>query len=175
MIKQFSIAIAALFLFTAAAVSQPKIGYLNPQDVLDELPEKTDIENQLNQFLDEKEAEFQEKSIEFQNEMAEFQQRQGNLGDAEARREQERLEVMNQELQQFQQQIEQELQQRQSQLLQPLLTQINVAIENVAEDMELDYVLNEATGEGEMILIFVSSEGKNNLDITQQVLNIMLN
>ncbi|MEX1121244.1 MAG: OmpH family outer membrane protein, partial [Balneolales bacterium] len=113
MIKQFSIAIAALFLFTAAAVSQPKIGYLNPQDVLDELPEKTDIENQLNQFLDEKEAEFEEKSIEFQNEMAEFQQRQGNLGEAEARREQERLEVMNQELQQFQQQIEQELQQRQ--------------------------------------------------------------
>lgn len=175
MIKHFSIAIIALFFFSAAAVAQPKIGYLNPQDVLDELPEKAEIENELNQFLDEKETEFEEQSIEFQNEMAEFQQQQENLGEAEARREQERLEVMNQELQQSQQQIEQELQQRQSQLLQPLLTQINVAIENVAKDMELDYVLNEATGEGEMILIFVSSEGKNNLDITQKVLNLMLN
>lgn len=175
MIKHLSIAVTAIFLFAAAAVSQPKIGYLNPQDVLDELPQKVEIENELNQFLDEKEAEFEERAIEFQNSMAEFQQRQENLSEAEARREQERLQVMNQELEQFQQQIERELQQRQSSLLQPLLAEMNVAIETVAKDMELDYVLNEATGEGEMILIFVSSEGKDNFDITQRVLNLMLN
>ncbi|MEX0773223.1 MAG: OmpH family outer membrane protein [Balneolales bacterium] len=175
MIKHFSIAITAILLFTAAAVSQPKIGYLNPQDVLDELPEKAEVEQELNQFLDEKEAEFEEEAIGFQSEMAEFQQQQGNLSEAEARREQERLEVKNQELEQFQQQIQQELRQRQANLLEPLLTEINVAIETVAEDMELDYVLNEATGEGERILIFISPEGENNLDITEQVLNLMLN
>ncbi|MEX0927762.1 MAG: OmpH family outer membrane protein [Balneolales bacterium] len=175
MIRHFSLAVTVLLLLSAAAYSQPKIGYLNPQDVLDELPRKAEIEGELNQFLDEKEAEFEEIAMEFQNDMAQFQQNQENMSEDEARREEEQLQARNQELQQYQQQIAQELQQRQTQLLQPLLSEINVAIENVAKEMELDYVLNEATGEGEMILIFVSSDGKNNLDITQQVLNLMLN
>ncbi|MEX0686134.1 MAG: OmpH family outer membrane protein [Balneolales bacterium] len=175
MTKYFNLSIAAVLLLAAGAYSQPKIGYLNPQDVLDELPEKVEVENQLNSFLDEKESEFEEKAIEFQSARTDIQQRMDGMSDAEIRREEERLQAMNQELEAFQTQIERELQQRQAQLLQPILNEINTAIESVAKELELDYVLNEATGEGEMILIFVSSEGKSELDITQKVLNIMLN
>ena len=182
--SQFQTALHMKYLITAAVitlimagsvVSQPRVGYMNPQDVLDNLPEREAIERQLNRFLDQREAEFEERSIEFQNRLAEFQQQAPDLSDAEIRRQQEELQVMDQELEQFQMQVQRELEQRQSELLNPILQEMNGIIEELAIQMELDYVLNEATGEGEMFLLYVSQQGKDQYDLTSQVLDRMLN
>jgi len=167
-------AIVTLMLAVSVA-AQPNVGYMNPQLVLDNLPEKETIERQLNRFLDQREQEFEEKAIEFQNKLAEFQQAAPELSEAETRRQQQELQVMDQELDDFQRRVHQELEQRQSELLGPVLQQMNNVIETIAIEMDLDYVLNEATGEGEMLLLFVSQDGQEQLDLTDRVLNRMLN
>lgn len=164
-----------MLLVTVAVTAQPRVGYLNPQEVLDNLPEREAIERQLNQFLDQREAEYEEQAIEYQNDMAQFQEEAPDLSEAETRRRQEELQVMENELTQLQNQIQQELEQRQSELLSPVLQEMNSIIEELAEERGLDYVLNEATGQGERFLMFISQEGREQFELTDEVLSRMLN
>ncbi len=167
--------VALTLVFAVSVASQPRVGYLNPQTVLDNLPEKDAIERQLNRFLDQREAEFEEKAIEFQNILARFQQEAPELSEAENRRRQQELRVKDQELEDFQRRMQRELEQRQSELLGPILQEMNSIIEAIAVEKNLDYVLNEATGEGELFLLYVSDQGKEQLNLTDEVLSRMLN
>lgn len=162
-------------ILSVTAFSQPRVGYLNPQTVLDNLPEKDAIERQLNRFLDQREAEFEEIAIDFQNELARFQRQAPELSEAETRRRQQELRVKDEELQQFQVRVQQELEQRQAELLNPVLQEMNSIIEALATERNLDYVLNEATGEGELFLMYISQDGREELDLTGEVLSRMLN
>ena len=173
--KPFVITLLFALLLTVSVLAQPKVGYMNPQEVLDNLPEREAIERQLNQFLDQREAEFEERSIEFQNKMAEFQQEAPNLSEAETRRRQQELQTLDQELEEFQMRIQQELERRQSELLSPVLQEMNAVIETIAIEMELDYVLNESTSQGEVLLLHISPDSREELNLTQRVLNRMLN
>lgn len=148
---------------------------MNPQTVLDNLPEKEAIERQLNQFLDQREAEFEEKSIQFQENLSRFQEESSNLSEAETRRRQQELQVKDEELQQFEFRVQQELEQRQSELLSPVLQEMNGIIEDIAMEKNLDYVLNEATGDGELFLLYISEQSREQLDLTEEVLSRMLN
>lgn len=164
-----------ILVFSVSAIAQPRVGYMNPQAVLDNLPEKEAIERQLNRFLDSREAEFEEKSIEFQNNLARFQQEAPELSEEETQRRQQELQQQDQELEQFQMRIQQELEQRQDELLGPVLREMNNIIESIAQDMNLDYVLNQETGQGEMLLLYISEDGKKDLDLTEKVLSRMTN
>ncbi len=174
MMKYFTTTIILLFGLTLAASAQMRVGYMDPQVVLDNLPEKEAIERQLNRFLDSREAEFEEKAIELQNMMARFQQEAPNLSEEETRRRQQELQTRDRELEEFQMRVQQELEQRQAELLGPILQEMNIVIESLAAEMNLDYVLNEATSEGEMFLLFISDGGRENLNLTDQVIARML-
>ena len=172
--KYFTTTVVLLFALTVAASAQMKVGYMDPQAVLDQLPEKEAIERQLNRFLDSREAEFEEKAIEFQNMLARFQQEAPNLTEAETRRRQQELQTRDQELEEFQVRVQRELEQRQAELLGPVLQEMNIIIESLAVEMNLDYVLNEATSEGEMFLLFISDDGREKLNLTDKVIERML-
>jgi outer membrane protein len=174
MMKYFTTTVVLLFALTVAASAQMKVGYMDPQAVLDQLPEKEAIERQLNRFLDSREAEFEEKAIEFQNMLARFQQEAPNLTEAETRRRQQELQTRDQELEEFQVRVQRELEQRQAELLGPVLQEMNIIIESLAVEMNLDYVLNEATSEGEMFLLFISDDGREKLNLTDKVIERML-
>ncbi|MDI6401735.1 OmpH family outer membrane protein [Balneolaceae bacterium ANBcel3] len=173
--KHFSTTILFLLILSVSVTAQTRVGFMNPQTVLDHLPEKEAIERQLNRFLDQREAEFQEKAMEYQNALATLQQEAQNLSDSERRRRQQDMQRKEQELQQFQFRVEQELEQRQAELLGPVLQEMNNIIEELALELNLDYVLNEATAEGEMFLLFVAAESREELDLTDKVIARMLN
>jgi len=172
--KYFTTTIILLFGLTVAASAQMRVGYMDPQVVLDNLPEKEAIERQLNRFLDSRESEFEEKAIAFQNMLARFQQEAPNLSEEESRRRQQELQTRDRELEEFQMRVQQELEQRQAELLGPILQEMNIIIESLAAELNLDYVLNEATSEGEMFLLFISDDGRENLNLTDKVIARML-
>ncbi|MBN2731060.1 MAG: OmpH family outer membrane protein, partial [Balneolaceae bacterium] len=53
-------------------------------------------------------------------------------------------------------------------LLAPILTRMDKAIATVAEENNLDFVLNKSTNTGDSVIFYASG---NQLDITQQVLD----
>lgn len=161
-----------LFLITASTFGQINVGYMNTQEVLTQVPERAQVEKQMNDFIESKREEFQQQTKSFQDAVAEYQQNQANMSEAEREKQEQQLAQREQELNQFQQQIQQQIQQQRQKLLQPIYDRIDKAITAVAEEMNLDFVLNEATNTGEEV-IFYASDGK--LNITQQVLERVKN
>ncbi|MGM0588175.1 MAG: OmpH family outer membrane protein [Bacteroidota bacterium] len=156
-----------LFSIAPIAAAQLNVGYMNPQDVLSQLEERQEIEQQLNDFIEEKRAELETNTADFQNAVAEYQQKASSMSEEQRSKEEERLATMEQELQEYQRGIQNQMQQKRTELLSPLLRRMDEAIKEVADDRGLDFVINKSTGNGESI-IFYAAEGT--VDITSAVL-----
>lgn len=161
--KLGSIFLLFLFVTSISAYGQVKIGYMNSQEVLSQMPERSVVEQKLNNFIQQKRQELQDRTASFQDSVATLQQNQENLTKAQ----EQRLAEMEASLQQFRQGLQQQIQQRRSKLLQPLYTKMDQAIATVAENKDLDFVINEATNTGENVIYYSES---SELDITDEVL-----
>lgn len=161
-----------LFLFTlsATAFGQLKVGYMNTQEVLNQVPERSQVQQELNSFIQSQREQLEQKTAAFQDSVAEYQQNQSDLSTREIEETEQRLTKMQSSMRQFQQSIQQKIQRRRAELLQPLYNRMDKAIAVVAEEKDLDFVLNEATNAGENVIYYSDSE---KLDITDEVLRQM--
>ncbi|MEX0844804.1 MAG: OmpH family outer membrane protein [Balneolaceae bacterium] len=172
LIISFLIAFTTVDIAQAQAQTQEeiKIGYVNPQAVLAKMPEMRAIQQRLQNFAERKQQELMQKERSFQQAVSEYEQKAGVISQEANQREQERLVQMQEELQLAQQEAEQALQQRREELLGPMFTQIGTAIDAVAEDMGLTYVLNTTTSNGDLIILYASDEYQEKYDITNAVM-----
>lgn len=173
--KKLSLLLLSVFIAfsafdTVQAQQEIKIGYVNPQAVLAKMPEMRAIQQRLQNFAERKQQELSEQEQAFQASVAEYQQKAGVISEEANQREQERLGQMQQQLTVAQQEAEQELQQRRQELLNPMFSQIDAAINSVAEEMELTYVLNTTTSSGDQIILYASPEFQEKYDITDEVM-----
>lgn len=159
-----------LFLFAALAnaqVDRVEIGYVNTQEVMNELPERQQIQDQLNTFIEQKQQEFQQATTEFQNAVATYQQNQSGMTQEQITQREKELTQMEQNLTQRQQALQQEIAQKRQELLGPIYQRIDQAIQAIAQSNNLDLVLSEMTGQGSNIVYYSADSSMN---ITQQVI-----
>ena len=155
---------------TTAQQRTLEIGFVDPQAILNKMPEMKAVQQRLQNFIDRKRQEFANKQQNFQQQVDEYQQKQSVISEAAKKKEEERLGKLNAELQEFQSQIQQEIQQKQQELVGPLLDQIDTAVQTVAEDMGLTYVINTTTSQGDQIILYASNEARQKYNITDQVM-----
>jgi len=171
MVRKLLFGIGVLFFATAnLAMAQLKVAYMDPQRVLNQLPERQQIEKELNDFIGQKRSELQAKTVDFQQQVADYQSKSNVLSEAEDKAAQDSLSVLNQELQEFQRGIQNDLQQKRAELLRPIYERMDKAIKAVASSRNIDFVLNENTSYGDPI-IYYSADKK--LDITDAVVKQM--
>ena len=150
--------------------SELKIGYVNPQSILANMPEMRAVQQRLQNFTARKQQELSTLEQEFQTQVAEYQQKVGVISAEAQQQEEARLGQLQQELLQAQEVAEQELAQRRDELVGPLLEQIGSAIEAVAQKQGLSYVLNTTASSGDMIILYASEDFRATFDITQSVM-----
>lgn len=150
--------------------SELKIGYVNPQSILANMPEMRAVQQRLQNFTARKQQELSTLEQEFQTQVAEYQQKVGVISADAQQQEEARLGQLQQDLLQAQEVAEQELAQRRDELVGPLLEQIGAAIESVAQKQGLSYVLNTTTSSGDMIILYASEDFRAKFDITQSVM-----
>lgn len=166
------LAILALMLVMAVPLQaqELKIGYLNPQDVLERMPETATIEKELNDMAQSRQTSFTTRVQKFQTDVQRFQQNAAVMSTDAREKEEQRLIGEEEALQGLQVEIQQELATKRNELLRPVLEKIDNAISEVAKELNLTYVINESTSQGESILLFISDDGKNRLNITEKVI-----
>lgn len=153
-----------------AQIQEEKIGYVNPQAILQKMPEMQAVQQRLRNFIEKKQQEIAEKNQELQQEINTYQQKQSVISEQAKQEEEERLGKLQAELQTAQQTAQQEIQQKQQELVGPLYQEINNGIDTVAKRMGLSYVLNTTTTNGDLIILYASEEAQNNYDITNEVM-----
>lgn len=154
----------------AQVTNQERIGYVNPQAILQKMPELKAVQQRLQNFIEKKQKELAQKQQQVNQQIAQFQEDQADLSQEARQKEQSRLGQLQANLQQAERQAQQEIQQKQEELVSPLYQEINNSISSVAEDMNLSYVLNTATSTGDVIILYASPEAQQNYDITDEVM-----
>jgi Outer membrane protein (OmpH-like). len=99
-----------------------------------------------------------------------YQQKEAVLTDDAKQKEQQRLATLEGTLQQQQRQAQEDFSKKQQELIGPLLSAIQDAINAVAAEKQLTYVLNTTTSTGDVIILYASEEAQKQYDITEAVL-----
>lgn len=169
MTKKFLSAFALLMLFvTVHSQAQVRIGFMDVQAVMNELPQMENIRAKLDDYVQQKQQQLQDRTAGFQEEVANYQENRASMSVQQQQSREEELAAVEEELRTFQQSIQTEIQQYRQELLAPIYADIDNAIANIAEERDLDFVLNKATMRGENIVQFSAQQS---LNITDEVIS----
>jgi outer membrane protein len=167
--------LTGLFIVLAVAVGYTeaqtlKIGYVDPQEILTKMPEYAAVERRLQNFAERKRDEFNKLQADFEKRSTDYQQKASVLSNEARATEERALEGMQDQLANFQTQYQEELMNEQQTQLTPLFEKIEKGIADVANEMGLTFVLNPRTSNGDIILLYVSDEARETLNITRKVI-----
>lgn len=166
----FLIASLSMVNTSEAQAQDMKIGFVEPQAVLDRMPEVRAVQQRLQNFVERKQNELATKERELQSELEMYQQRAGVISESARETQEQRLGQMQTELQQLQRTAPREIENRQNELMSPILNQLRSAIDTVASRKGLDYVLNRTTSTGDVIILYMSEQMERENDITDAVM-----
>ena len=151
----------------AQAQTAPTIGYTDYELIIVQMPEYRTLQTTLQAQAQKDQQELAAKEQAIQQKFAEYQDQSGVLSpEARQTREQEIVQMQT-DLQTDQQRRLQGLDRQQNELLQPLLEQLQVAIDEVATARGLQLVLSSRVST-EPVILFA---GANTVDVTAEVMS----
>lgn len=156
---------------SADAVAQQRIGYVDSQAILDEMPEYANVQQKLDQLEKKWRAEIQGKKEEVQKLKEEFQAWELLYTEEERREKQEAITKVQREVERLRQRYfgpEGELYARQQELMRPIQERILKATEEVATEQGYDYVFDK----GERVLFMYAREDHNLNEAVLQELGV---
>jgi len=173
MLKKLSIGliliITSLISFNSQA-QDTRIGFVNPQAILNRMPEMKAVQQRLQNFADRKTLEIEQKDLEFKNAVNIYEQKKDVISAAAKTAEEKKLEQMNEDLNNATRAAQQEVQAKRNELLGPLQNQISDAIDAVAKRKNLSYVLNTTTRSGDILILYASEKYSSEFNITDDVM-----
>ncbi len=156
--------ILGLLVLSVSAISaQAKIGYVNSQDLLADLPEVKQAQANLKSLEQQLQKKGQGMVETLQKKYADLQRKeqQGLLAPKELQAQAAKLKEEEQKLGQFQQEMQDQLLKKQQELMAPVIDKIKNAIAQVAKENGYTYILDNAAG----VVLY----GEPSLDVSAQV------
>ena len=149
-----------------------KIGYTNAEFILSNMPERKEIESELQVHQQQLSAQLDAKTKDFQTKYQAYQQNMQNMiPEVRADKEQE-LQTLDQAIRKFQQEAEQSLARKQAELLQPVYDKIQAAIDKVAKANGYTHVFNSGQPEVGLNIILFARDEDNISDLVFKELGV---
>lgn len=163
------VVIAGLFGLTSESRAQQRIGYIDSQSILNEVPEYASVQQKLDQLEEKWRAEIESKKEEVQTLKEEYQAWELLYTEEERREKQEAIDKAQKETERLRQQYfgpDGQLYTRQKELMRPIQERILTATEEVATEQGYDYVFDK----GERVLFMYARKEHNlNEDVLQEL------
>jgi len=136
---------------------------VNSQVLLQELPDYKNAEANFENYRTQLQKKLEQKAelLKVDYQAVARKAEQGELSPVQQEQETTRLQTEQNKLLQYEQEIQQDLVKRQQEEMQPILDKVNTAINTVAEENDMTYVFDAASG-----IILYADEST---DITTQV------
>jgi len=153
-------AIVLCWLWSVEAHAQQKIGYIDSQAILEELPEYASVEQKLNQLEDEWRAEIESQEEKVQALRDEYRAWELLYTDEERRQKRTAIQNAQKKVDQLRQRYfgpDGQLYTRQQELMRPIQERILNATEEVATEEGYDYVFDKS----EKVLFMYAREDHN--------------
>ncbi len=132
------------------AKAQVKIGFINADYILSQMPEAKQVEEDLKNTQKQYETLYQGKVKDFQDKLAVCEKLNAHPKTSDISKQDKEKELQNLQtsIQEFQQNSQSSLQKKQAQLLQPLLKKVEENMHAVAAENAYTYVFNYDAGMG---------------------------
>lgn len=150
----FLISLLSMAVFTA--ISAQKIGHLDSQALLAEMPEVRGAESNLEAFQAQLTKRGEKMITDFQAKYQELAQKEqaGEIAPKALEEETKKLKEEEIKIQAYEQEMQQKVVARRDELLQPILDRVNAAIEEVSIAKGYDYIIDLSSG----TLLFADDE-----------------
>lgn len=151
------------------ASAQQKIGYVDSQYILEQMPEYATVQQKLDRLEKQWEAELQKMKEEVDTMFQEYQARELLYTEEERKRKREQIMRREQEIEQYRKNHfgpEGELFRRQEQLMRPIQERVLQAIDEVARNEGYDYVFDKS---GDFLFLFARDEHNVNEQVLEEL------
>ncbi len=140
--------ILAFCLFATLAVSAQKFGYINSQQLIQQIPQVKQANAELETLQKQYESQIQNKATSLQTKYQALarKQDQGEISPKQYEVEAQALEQERADIAKFQQEIQQNLATKSEDLLKPIRDNINTAINSVAKEEGYTYIFDYSVG-----------------------------
>jgi outer membrane protein len=156
-----------IFIFSAAfAFAQLKIGYVDSDTIMEQLPDAQDARQKIDALVKEWQAELTKIENEWKTKYDDYEKRKLIMTDQTRAELEAELIKLEQQIAEFREKkfgTNGELFQKQDELMKPVQNRVFAAIEEVAAEEELDYIFDRS---GDIMLLYAKPEH----DLTVRVL-----
>ena len=151
--KRVLLVLALTIGISATAVAQQKIGHIDVEKLVSEMPETQTANAEVQKFQEQLEGDSQAMQEEYMTKMQNAQSNMDTWTQLRLQKEQEELEAMGQRIMQFNQSAQQELQRKQMDLMLPIIEKAQEAINTVAKSNSFTYILDSSTGKAVVVFL----------------------
>ena len=166
----FVSAILTLFAIGVQAQDNMKIGYVDTDYILTQMPEAKQIQSELQAYQRQLTNKIQATMQGFQAQYQEYQESGSTMTEQARQEKEQQLQELQQQIQQDQQQAQLSMQRKEEELLAPVYEKIQTNIDKVAEQNNFTHIFNSNIA-GNAILLYVKDQEQS--DISDKVLQAM--
>jgi Skp family chaperone for outer membrane proteins len=140
--------------------------------IIQQLPEMHAAEQQLDNFRSRQLETIQVLQNELEIEYSNANSPGVEIDDAQNSQIQQRIAELEQDIQSALAEANREFREMQGRLIEPIFSKIQKAIETVAEQMQIDVVINKSTFDGTAVILY---RADHSIDITEKVIEYLDN
>ena len=137
------VAIVAVALCSNVSAQNIKLAHINLQELIVSMPENDSAMVKLNNLQKTLEDEMENLQVEYRRKLDDYLKNEANLTELVKTSKQQELQSLQQRVQMFQESAQQSLESEYNKLMQPVIEKANKAIDTVAKEQGVSYVLNE--------------------------------
>ncbi len=164
--KKITFVFFSMLFVSTVANAQLKIGYVDSEAIMKQLPDAQDAQKKIDAFIQEWQEEIGKMESEWKKQYKEYENRKLIMSNQKRAEVEKELVALEDKIQEFKQKkfgVNGELFQKQEELMKPIQNRIFSAIKEVAEENDLDFVFDRS---GDLIFLYAKEE----YDITPLVL-----
>ena len=139
-----------------------KIGHVDSGAIMEIMPERAKIEQDIQAYAAELQAELQAMYGEYQSKIQDYQANQATMSNLIRQSKEKEIVDLETRINEFQSSADMAMQNKQLELLNPLIEKVQNAVNEVGKEKGFTYILDKAAG----VVVFI---GDNAIDITADV------
>jgi len=160
--------LSGLFIFTLKSFAQLKIGYIDSNTIMDNLPDAQDARQKLDALIQDWQKELNDLQSQWQTKYDDYQKRKLIMTDQTRADLEAELVKLEQQVTDYREKkfgTNGELFQKQDELMKPVQNKVFNAVQDVAQEEDLDFVFDKSGGD--VMLLYAKEE----YDITPNVMD----
>mgnify|MGYP002855302579 CR=1 FL=1 len=134
--------IVTLALILPLAVSAQKFGHINSQDIFQQMPERTVVQQKMDTLMSQYESQMVNMQEEINKKITDYQQNQATMADAIKQIRGQEIEELKQRYELFVQTAQQDLQKKQQEFLTPIYEKMQKAVKAVGDANSYTYIFD---------------------------------